>query len=158
MRAPRLAARLLTLLILLTLALIWGNSLDSRADSLNKSGRVVELIKPILLKLPIPALHTPEGMSGFVRKGAHFAEFFILGAQLALLFRLQRPGRRWSLLPLLPGVLAACVDEGLQYFSGRAPMLQDVALDSLGVLCAVLLVPALWRGRGKARTGGMTHA
>lgn len=159
MRSPSLAARLLLMLILLTLALIWGNSLYSREASLMRSGQVVELLRPLLLRLPIPALHTPEGMSAFVRKGAHFTEFFLLGAELALLCRLRGgAGRRALLQPLGLSALAACADEGLQRFSGRAPMVQDVALDSLGALCAILLVALCASGRRARAGGGLQHA
>lgn len=155
MRQPRLRARLLLMLILLTLSFIWGNSLDSRAASLDKSGRVLALLRPYILALPLPALHAPEAMSAFVRKLAHFVEFFILGGQLMLLWRLIRPRVRMA-TPLALSVGAACIDEGLQFVSGRAPMVQDVLLDSLGALAGIVLVWLL-RSRG-SRIRGTGHA
>ena len=88
----------------------------------------------------------------FVRKGAHFAEFFLLGAALRLLlhfFKLRwKSGWAW-----LVGTLYAAADEGHQMLvNARAGMWQDVCLDSAGVLAGVLAalgIVALRRRRRK---------
>ena len=73
-----------------------------------------------------------------VRKSAHFSEFAALGASLMLLiheYRLRKgPLWAWGI-----GTLYAGTDELHQYFIGtRTPTLQDVAIDSSGVLIGVL--------------------
>ena len=89
----------------------------------------------------------------FVRKAAHFTEFAMLGASLRLLFHALR--LRWPVvLAWIVGSLYACSDELHQMFvDGRGAMWQDVAIDSAGVLTAVLLTTLwLWlRKKKKAR-------
>ncbi len=75
-----------------------------------------------------------------VRKTAHFTEFAALGVSLLLLlrdYRLNHTGVwAWGL-----GTLYAGTDELHQYFNGtRTPSLQDVAIDSSGVLFGVCLL------------------
>ena len=48
MRGKKISTALLLLAILATLAFIWGNSLDSAVESAAKSGRVRELLRPLL--------------------------------------------------------------------------------------------------------------
>ena len=75
-----------------------------------------------------------------VRKTAHFTEFAALGMSLLLLLRDYRVNHAglwaWGL-----GTLYAGTDELHQYFNGtRTPSMQDVAIDSSGVLFGVLLL------------------
>lgn len=77
----------------------------------------------------------------FLRKGAHFFIYFLLGGSWFLGLNLKRKQ------PVLLGVVAwltatgyAGLDEFHQMFTGgRTPLFQDVMLDSLGALTAVLL-------------------
>ena len=91
----------------------------------------------------------------FVRKGAHFTEFAMLGASLRLLFHalsLRKP----ILIAWAAGTLYACTDELHQMFvDGRGAMWQDVCIDSAGVLTAVLLVTLWlrWRAKRKMKKG-----
>jgi len=85
-----------------------------------------------------------------VRKGAHFAEFALLG--LCIRFLLQTYGMEHrSSCSWLAGTLYACTDEVHQLFvSSRAGMWQDVLLDSCGVLTGVAFAYAavtLWKRR-----------
>lgn len=81
MNRKSIGTALLLLAILAALAFIWGNSLDSAVESTVKSGRVRELLQPLLERL--------VGQGGvtdhLVRKLAHFTEFAVLGALLLLL-------------------------------------------------------------------------
>ena len=81
MNRKSIGTALLLLAILAALAFIWGNSLDSAVESAVKSGRVRELLQPLLERL--------VGQGGvtdhLVRKLAHFTEFAVLGALLLLL-------------------------------------------------------------------------
>lgn len=74
-----------------------------------------------------------------VRKCAHFTEFALLGYSLRLLFEalsLRKP----LLLSCLAGIVYACTDEFHQRFTGRSPMLLDVAIDSSGVIFGALMI------------------
>ncbi len=85
-----------------------------------------------------------------IRKIAHFAEFFALGASLSLhALPLPsedgtRPDRR-ALRPLflLEGgfcLLVSLADEGLQHFTGRTPAFLDVLIDCAGAASALFIV------------------
>ena len=78
-----------------------------------------------------------------VRKTAHFTEFAALGISLMLLLREYRLRHAapwaWAI-----GTVYAGTDELHQYFNGtRTPSLQDVAIDSAGVLFGVMIIVLL---------------
>ena len=142
--------RILTILILLNLALIWGNSLLPGASSEAVSGGVLAFIGRFLPVLLTEAGHT------FLRKAAHFSEFAMLGLLYCGRHRLVKSETPFHLMGF--GLAVACIDETIQIFvPGRGPGLRDVAIDSAGVLLGVLLM--LWlvylrqRKRENAKTG-----
>jgi VanZ family protein len=121
--------RPLTVLILLTLALIWGHSLLGREASSEESGFVMELLEPVL-EMVVGEGNVTEFL---VRKLAHFTEFFVLGLELLTFFAYRKPlFPQAFLLALTHGFFAAFLDETIQIFSGRGPMIQDVWLDVSG--------------------------
>lgn len=78
----------------------------------------------------------------FIRKGAHFLCYFILGGSffLGLQPRLKQLGLS-SLFAWLAATGYAGLDEFHQLITGgREALIQDVALDSLGALTAVVLL------------------
>lgn len=77
----------------------------------------------------------------FIRKGAHFGTYFILGGSW---FLGLNPRIKNSLLTGTVSWLAATGYAGLDEFhqmmtGGRTPLFQDVLLDSVGALTAVFL-------------------
>ena len=121
--------RPLTVLIILTLALIWGHSLLGREASSEESGFVMELVEPVL-EIIVGEGNVTEFL---VRKLAHFTEFFVLGLELLTFFAYRKPlFPQAFLLALTHGFFAAFLDETIQIFSGRGPMIQDVWLDVCG--------------------------
>lgn len=127
---------LLVLLFLLAAGFIFSNSLESRAESSVRSGAVVARLKPLL---------DPEGriprviFHAWVRKTAHFVEFWILGlclGGLAKCLTWQR-GRAWA-AALTAAFVVACTDETIQHFTGRSDSLADVLLDTFGAACGLL--------------------
>ena len=128
MKAKR-SHRPLTVLIILTLALIWGHSLLGREASSEESGFVMELLEPVL-EMVVGEGNVTEFL---VRKLAHFTEFFVLGLELLTFFAYRKPlFPQAFLLALTHGFFAAFLDETIQIFSGRGPMIQDVWLDVCG--------------------------
>ncbi|MBR3973392.1 MAG: VanZ family protein [Oscillospiraceae bacterium] len=124
-----------TVLIVLNLALIWGNSLLPGSASGAMSGGEMEFVMELLR---IPEEHAPA-VHLFVRKAAHFTEFACLGALLCWRFRLAGE-RRWH-LPVLCGMAAALVDETIQMFSpDRGPSLVDVWIDTAGAAAGMILL------------------
>ncbi len=156
-RRKRLIIFLWLLVLAIAAMIFYFSSEDGETSSQSSTGLVV-----FVLRLVVPGF---DGMTSgekaaiferinyFIRKAAHFTEFAMLGASLRLLFHALR--LRWPVLcAWIAGTLYACTDELHQIFvSGRAGMLQDVCIDSAGVLTAVLLTTLwLWlRRRRKQR-------
>lgn len=92
-----------------------------------------------------------KGVGGFIeffiRKGAHFSVFFILGAltYAALLHsRFNRKQVFW--LALLFVAVYAGFDEIHQAFTGdRTPMWQDAVLDTCGGLTGIIVSSFVWK-------------
>ena len=77
----------------------------------------------------------------FVRKAAHFTEFFVQGLMigLAYLFGRHKFSERFVYV-LFFGLLTACSDELLQHFiEGRSDMVTDIWIDFSGVVFAVIV-------------------
>lgn len=106
----------LGILIALTLAFIWSNSMQSRAVSGGMSGSLKTWLEQLL--------HT-EISEFLLRKAAHFSEYGLLGVEFSLLLGLQHDkngknlqcGRNLLDFPLI-GMLCAVTDETIQIFSG----------------------------------------
>ena len=131
---------LCALLLCFTLAFIWGNSMTNGTDSGAMSGRIMAWINA--------SLHLNEAGAQLlhlvIRKMAHFTEFACLGTLLTWLFSMMGEKKGHLVcMPLLCGLLAACVDETIQVFvPDRGPGLIDVWIDTAGVIAgiAVLLI------------------
>ncbi len=122
--------KLCILWLAVNLAVIWGNSLLPG----HISGQISDWVKDLLFGSGgLPGISG----SGLVRKAAHFLGFTSLGLALSLL-RGSVAKSIWLALPL--GIAAACVDEGIQRFvPGRCGCITDVAIDTAGVLCGIIL-------------------
>ena len=117
------------------LAVIWGNSLRTGTESGAMSGRVLAWINLLL--------HLDESGAGVlhlvIRKMAHFTEFACLGLLLTWWFGMigEKKGHLIC-MPLLCGLLAACVDETIQLFvPDRGPSLIDVWIDTAGTAAGI---------------------
>lgn len=91
---------------------------------------------------------------GFLRKVAHFAEFFILGCLLTATehtFTTQTHKRIFTIFFF--GLATAVCDETLQLFiSGRAGLLTDALIDFSGILCGTLIsLLFLWIKKSRHR-------
>ena len=142
--------RICVTLLIANLCFIWGNSLLPGEIS----GAFSDWVKSVLeALLPGDAVGAPG--SGLLRKAAHFTEFMGLGILLFWLFSML--GKRRS-LALFCGILAACVDETIQFFvPDRGPALRDVAIDTCGVIAGMMLLQigyGLWRRKQTTNYGG----
>lgn len=128
-------------LLCVTLAFIFYNSLQPVPQSTEASGKVAETLSPI----PKEEYETPQAWHAFVgrvRKAAHGAEFFVLGAETAVLvfvlLQKRNPQAIWNVLSFCLAIAVA--DESLQFLSKRGPQVQDVLLDFVGACVAAVLV------------------
>ncbi len=147
-RQQTVKRRVLIVLLLLTLAFIWGQSLLSRQDSARESGAVLEFFRP-LLSLLFGSENITEHL---VRKLAHFSEYTLFGIELLLVFKSGKKRKLYAWpAALLSGLAAAAVDEILQIFSGRGPAVSDVLLDFAGVFTGSVLALAVCAAAGAVR-------
>ena len=136
---------LCALLIALTLAFIWSNSLDSKAESGAKSRTILGWVRPFLAFF----LGEQQITNHLIRKLAHFVEFFALGAESCCFAALLGPKRRqWTAVTVF-GLAVAAIDETIQIFTNRGPSLKDVGLDfcgfAAGLVCIFLFLHLLLR-------------
>ena len=136
-RTPK-RIRLCAILLVVNLALIWGNSLLPGSDSGNLSGGVMEFVMA-LLNLPEASA---EMLHLLIRKAAHFTEFACLSALLTWLCgMLGESGFHLAALPVFGGMTAALMDETIQLFTpDRGPSLTDVWIDTSGVVTGMMLL------------------
>lgn len=135
--------KLLWILLGLTVAFIWGNSMMPASVSGAISEFVKDLLRGLLGKMDDDESH------GLVRKLAHGLEFAALGAELWLL----RIIYHWSFsTPIVSGLCVSLVDETIQLFvPGRNGAIRDVWIDmggfAFGVLVLLLLIWLMNRKR-----------
>lgn len=133
-----------SVILLLLLLLIWGNSLQpAEASSAFSSG--------ILAKLQQCWLQTTGTIfpisHHLLRKLGHFSEFFLLGSVSTFTGTIGRR-KMTSNLPVIlyTGLAVAVVDETIQYFSpGRSPEVRDVLIDYSGFCCGLLAALVLYK-------------
>ena len=136
-RKRKVISFILICLIILTLAFIWGNSLDNQMESSQKSMKVLEWITPVL-EWFVGAGKVTEHL---VRKLGHFTEFSLLGAEMAGLLIARRRLRFQGFVNcLFVGLSVAVIDETIQIFSHRGSQVQDVLLDFAGAFFGLLLI------------------
>ena len=135
----KLKKRLLYLLLSvigLTMLFILTNSLRPPEESMEQSDSALGFIG---------MLFSPEKPFGaflqeYGRKIAHFIEYGLLGAEVAILVNFYLQKRKMMAVLSVP--LAMCfavIDETLQYFSGRGPAILDVWIDLGGFLTLSLI-------------------
>ncbi len=125
--------RLCVTLLVLNVALIWGNSLLPGEISASLSNWVKNLLSRVF---PLGG----TGGGGLVRKLAHFTEFACLGFLSGYLSGMFLRNR---FLSVLGGFAVACVDETIQRFvPGRCASFRDVGIDLCGIIFGMLLLYA----------------
>ena len=136
--------RILLVLLILTLAFIWGHSMVPGTLSADESGRALKLLYPLLSIFLDPKYITNH----LVRKMAHFTEYAVLGMELRTLIGMyHRKGKAVLFnkdMVFVPTVLyaffTAFIDETIQIFSSRGSQISDVWLDVFGAFCGAGIV------------------
>ena len=127
--------------IVASILFIWSRSLTFADDSTAQSNWVKQLLVDFfnLFNFDI----TPTFFFKNLRKFAHFAEFFVLGCELALYrYAMFKNNKKTLCAIVATGVAVAIADECIQLIPAleRDGKLTDVLIDTCGVLCAVLVV------------------
>ena len=155
---------IISVIILLTVLIIWGHSFMTPEMSTEESSFVKEIVEAVVQSVSNNEAFTiPEIV---IRKSAHFIEYAILGLELVILITINKSlqadddkkrGLIKKLLSLYPtafvfSLLVGSVDETIQYFTGRYSSIWDVLLDlagaSFSILIFLLLRTILLRRKG----------
>ncbi len=127
---------------------IFAMSAQNSEDSANTSEGFIRTIAPFL-NPKFASLSSEEqeafvgGLQFFVRKGAHFSIYTLLGISLALGFTTINFNKAVLrlVLPWGIGAVYAATDEWHQYFvPGRSCEFRDLLIDSCGALLGCLII------------------
>ncbi|MGL5057614.1 MAG: VanZ family protein [Fusobacteriaceae bacterium] len=122
--------------ILLWMSIIFILSHSSGEESSEQSGMVLKLLNYLDVKVQDEYLNI---VSIAIRKTAHMTEYFILTI-LILRYTYDLKIKKYLLYSPIVAILYACSDEFHQTFiPGRAGMISDVFVDSIGVFLALTL-------------------
>lgn len=146
----KIAIGVIIILIALTVGFIWGNSMMSKETSNEKSENVSSTLQTV-----VDAVFGEDVVSvenGIVRKIAHATEFAALGMEFCLLLIALKQENFERYLEILPcGLFVAAVDEGIQVFSDRGPMVTDVLIDFCGFFIMTAVFLAIYAVRVKVK-------
>jgi VanZ family protein len=116
--------------------ILWAAVISGFSTHLFTSENTSHIIVPVLhWLLPHASQATLELLHHYIRKSAHFTEYFILSL---LILRGIRAGRKeahlaWAAITLLAVAAYASLDEYHQSFvPGRTPAVTDVLIDTTG--------------------------
>ena len=160
-----IAVAICSVAAIIWIGFIWSNSAKTGEESGEMSSQVQELIVEVFEQIDID----PPTTEHTVRKGAHFFEYFVLGALLSIdiififsLFMRRRFffGGLMIFISLPVSFIVALVDEFVvqKATEGRGPSFVDVLIDMSGALLAALcaifvlsLIRRALRERGRVR-------
>lgn len=154
----RKKVKILTVLLFVNLAIIWGNSLLPGSISGNISDFAKGIIKEIFVFLPDSGVQS-GGVP--IRKLGHFAEFMCFGILLHTRYvsiklwksdskyyreiKNQINSKDLILSVILPGFMTAFIDETIQLFvPDRCGLIIDVWIDTSGMLTGFLITLILF--------------
>lgn len=120
-------------------AFIFTNSIQTADTSSELSGGLLEAVNAVLARIHLSVSHH------FLRKAAHFSEFFAQSVFLSLFFAGGRNKlSACAVYTAFCGLFSACCDEFIQLFSaGRGSQVSDVFIDFSGTLAALALIFAV---------------
>lgn len=139
-----------TILIVCYVGFIFNNSITPAVESSQQSGRVLSMIMAAFQFVGLDGGLVTEH---FVRKTAHFTEYFLLGALLwNCLKSYMLTGKFWTALQLWLITVIPLTDETIQLFSeGRSGQVSDVWLDFSGAVVGSLCMLGVWHLIGRIR-------
>ena len=123
---------------ILVVMFIFYNSIQNGESSSNASTTVLNFINNIINSIGLN--FKLEGY--FIRKLAHFVEFFTLGIFLMLTFE-AFTNKIFSIIgfPMFLAIFIPVIDEYIQIYSdGRTSSVKDVLLDFFGAMIGIIIV------------------
>lgn len=129
---PKLVLRIaLILMIVGTVGFAYVNSMLPPEVSEQQSSGVGEIISQIIP----PTSPLGSFVQQYLRKIAHFTEYGLLGAELAIyVIFFTENKKKWVPVSILFTFFVGFIDETIQVFSNRGPTVLDVWLDFAGCL------------------------
>lgn len=127
---------LLIVLIILTVAFIFIQSIKSPEESAEESDKVGEIVGEFIPPDTAPG----EFIQINIRKIAHFVEFFLLGIEVSFYVWFFARKKLFALASYPTALFVALLDETVQIFSGRGSSVKDVWIDFSGFSVAATLV------------------
>lgn len=153
-------ARLCLIPVLLcTLIFIFGNSMLPTRISKKISAVVTESLggeptaeEEIDNRCSVHERQKAKGFEYYVRKAGHFLEYSFLGGELTLLLFLQKKeGKERRRILFTVATTFPLLDETIQIFSNRGPMVEDIWIDIAGFTVGCFFVYLLRKGLYKIR-------
>lgn len=130
--------RLAFLLVIIWMLFIFVWSHQTGPESSETSGKIIRFLSALGIGI---TSRTELILHHFIRKVAHFFEYFILSLLLFNYLRELMEGKGLYLWPISISFLYACSDEIHQiYVPGRVGSWKDVVIDTAGASVAMLLV------------------
>ena len=138
MKRKTLGYIFLALFIFVTLY-IFHNSFQNATESSSQSSRIVDIAEKIIKAFKPDKEIDRYYITYFIRKTAHFAEFFIQGVLFSAVIYIF--SNKYNVINILfTGLLTACCDEFIQLSSdGRSAQITDVFVDFSGCIAAAVL-------------------
>lgn len=107
--------------------------------SSNQSGFIVDIFYPFIQRLGINM--DVDTFSFWIRKLAHFTEYFILGVLLFMTYQHRFQTKMLLVIIFLQGLITASIDETIQLFTpNRSGEIRDVLIDVSGVMMATIVL------------------
>ena len=137
---------ILITIIILICNIIFGFSNQDGTQSKGVSGKVARIlieIQPRYKEIDeIKKEELIEKYQKFVRKGAHFSIYTVLGMSITgLMCTYKLTNKKRIYISLIFGIVYACSDEIHQIFiEGRSAQVTDVLIDTLGIIFGIIIV------------------
>ncbi len=125
------------IIIILLICVAWGHSMMPPSASSAESGFVTDVLRRIV----------PNISGHFVRKAAHFTEYLLLGVFMTLYSCENRKKTDLKIFAnrIFSGLFVSFIDETIQIFSGRGPMISDMWIDLFGFTVGAIVFSIICR-------------
>ena len=131
--------------MVLTYMVVWGQSCIGGENSQKESDAVMSALEPIhgVDVETVDRISDEFGqLNQLIRKSAHVLEYMVIGLEYGLLIWILLIqgnimfGKRLIQMyinAVMSGLFTAVMDETIQIFSGRGPLVSDIWVDMLGI-------------------------